>query len=83
MAGLGMGSGKLTSASEVVGSEVFGGFVGEVVDEPAVAEGTVGYVGDVEVAGGGDEAVGFVEGFEGGVFGLDGVDFGDWEGCVC
>jgi hypothetical protein len=70
MAGLGMGSGKLTSASEVV-------------DEPAVAEGTVGYVGDVEVAGGGDEAVGFVEGFEGGVFGLDGVDFGDWEVCVC
>ena len=43
-----------------------------------MAQGAVGYVGDVQLAGGGDEAVCFVEGFEGGVFGLDGVDFGDW-----
>jgi len=41
-------------APEIVGREVFGGCVREVVDEPAVAEGAVGYVGDVEFAGGGD-----------------------------
>ena len=41
-----------------------------------MAERAVGYVGDVELPGGVDEAVGFVEGFEGGVFGLDGVDPG-------
>ena len=55
----------LTCSSEVVGREVVGGFVGKVVDEPAVAERAVGYVGDVELAGGVDEAVGFVQGFEG------------------
>jgi hypothetical protein len=68
-------------AAEVIRSEIVGGLVGEVIDEPAVAERAVGHVGDVELAGGGDEAVGFVQGFEGGVFGLDGVDFGDC-GCV-
>jgi hypothetical protein len=55
----------LTCSSEVVGRKVFGGFVGEVVDEPAVSERAVGYVGDVELASGVDEAVGLVEGFEG------------------
>lgn len=64
-------------AAEVVGGEVVGRVVGEVVDEPAVAEGGVGYVGYSEFFGCGDEVVGFVEGFEGGVFGLEGVDFGD------
>jgi len=47
-----------------------------------VAEGRVRDVGDGEFGGGGDEGVGFVEGFEGGVFGLDGVDFGDLSGLV-
>jgi hypothetical protein len=42
-----------------------------------VAERAVGDVGDGEGFGGGDEAVGFVEGFKGRVFGLDGVDAGD------
>jgi hypothetical protein len=51
--------------------------VREIVDEPTVTKRAVGYVGDTQLAGGGDEAVCFVEGFEGGVFGLDGVDFGD------
>jgi hypothetical protein len=53
--------------------------VGEGVDEPAVAEGTVCDEGDAEGACSGDEIVGFMEGFEGGVFSLDGVDFGDFE----
>jgi hypothetical protein len=51
--------------------------VGEGVDEPAVAERAVCNECDVEGARGGDEIVGFVEGFEGGVFGLNGVDFGN------
>ena len=68
-------------ASEVVRSEVVGSLVREVVDEPPVAERAVGYVGDIELAGGVDETVGFVESFECGVLGLDGVDFGDC-GCV-
>jgi len=42
-----------------------------------VAEGRVRDVGYGEFGSGGDEVVGFVEGFKGGVFGLDGVDFGD------
>ena len=76
-----VGSGLgITGASKVVGREVVGGFVREVVDEPTVAERAVGYVGDVELPGGVDEAVGFVQGFEGGVFGLDGVDPCDCDG---
>jgi hypothetical protein len=43
-----------------------------------VAQRAVGYVGDVQFAGGRDEVVCFVDGLEGGVFGLDGVDSGDW-----
>jgi hypothetical protein len=65
-------------APEVGGGKVRGGCVGEGVDEPAVAERAVGDVGDGKGFGGGDEAVGFVEGFKGRVFGLDGVDAGDW-----
>jgi hypothetical protein len=68
-------------ASEVVGCEIVGSLVGEVVDEPAMAKRAVGYVGDVELAGGVDKAVGLVQGLEGGVFGLDSVDPGDWD-CV-
>lgn len=45
-----------------------------------MAQRAVGYVGDVELPGGVDEAVGFVQGFEGGVFGLDGVDPCDCDG---
>jgi len=67
-------------APEIVGREVVGRGVVEVVDEPAVAEGRVGDVCYAELLCRGDEAVGFVQRFEGGVFGLDGVDFGDW-GC--
>lgn len=59
-------------------SETVGTFVGEIVDEAAVAERDVGYVGDVQFAGGGDKAVCFVGGFEGGVFGFYDVDFGNW-----
>jgi hypothetical protein len=77
--GIQVSSNELTCQPKVISSKVVGGFVGEVVDEPAVTERAVGYIGDVELAGGGDEAVGFVQGFEGGVFGLDGVDFGDCE----
>lgn len=43
-----------------------------------MAERAVGYVSDVELAGCGDQAVGFVEGFEGGVLCLDCIDFGDY-----
>lgn len=63
--------------TKVIGCEVIRGLVWEVVDEPAVSERRVGYVGDVEFFGGVDEAVLLVEGFEGGVFGLEGVDVGD------
>jgi hypothetical protein len=74
------GQSRLTSAPEVVRSEIVGSLIGEVVDEPAVAERAVSYVGDVELSGGINEAVGLVEGFEGRVLGLDGVDSGD---CHC
>jgi hypothetical protein len=43
-----------------------------------VTEGGVCNKGNVKRASGGDEVVGFMEGFEGGVFGLYGVDFGDY-----
>jgi hypothetical protein len=72
---------RRTCTAEVVGCEIVGSLVGEVVDEPAVAERAVGYVGDVELADGVDKAVGLVQGLEGGVFGLDSVDPGDWD-CV-
>lgn len=56
---------RLTGASEVIRSKVIGGLVGKVVNEPAVAKGAIGYVGDVELAGGIDEAVRLVQGLEG------------------
>lgn len=43
-----------------------------------MAERTVGYVGNAELFGGGDEVVCLVQSLERGVFCLDGVDFGDW-----
>jgi hypothetical protein len=39
---------------------------------------TVSYVRDTQFAGRIDQAVGFVDGFEGRVFGLYSVDFGDY-----
>lgn len=44
-----------------------------------MAQRAVGHVGDAELARGRDQAVGFVHGFEGGVFGLQGVDVRDLE----
>jgi len=69
-----------TCSAEVVGSEVIRGLVVEVVHEPTVSERTVGYVGNVEFTSGVEEAVGLVQGLEGRVFGLDGVNLGD---CKC
>lgn len=69
---------SLTGPSEVVRREIVGCLEGEVVDQPAVAERAVGDVGDVELAGRLDQPVGLVDGLKGGVFGLDGVYFGDW-----
>jgi hypothetical protein len=43
-----------------------------------VTEGAVGYEGDGECLRGRDEGVSFVDGFKGRVFGLDGVDFGNY-----
>jgi hypothetical protein len=71
---------KLTGSAEVVLREVIGGLEGEVIHQPAVTEGTVRYVRDAEFFGCVDEIVRLVQGLEGGVFGLDGVDFRDCEG---
>jgi hypothetical protein len=63
--------------TEVVGREVVGRRVVERVHEPAVPQRAVRDVRDAQRLRGGDQAVGLVHGFEGGVLGLHGVDRGD------
>lgn len=72
-----VGGGRLTVPPEIIRREIIWGLIIEVIDEPAVAEGAVGDVSDAEFLSCADEVVCFVDGFEGGVFGLEGVDFGD------
>jgi hypothetical protein len=43
-----------------------------------VAQRAVGYVCNAQFLGCVDKAVCFVDGFEGGVFALNGIDFGDY-----
>lgn len=67
-------------AAEVILCEIVGGFVVEVVYQPTVAERRKGNVGNVQFSCGVNEATRLVAGFEGGVFGLDGVNWGDGVG---
>lgn len=72
---------RLTCAAEVIGCEVIGGLVVEVVHEPTVTKRAVCYVGDVKLASGRNESVGLVYSLKGRVFSLNGVNLGDCE-CV-
>lgn len=67
----------LTGAPEVALFEIVWAVVGKVVDQPAVAEGTVGHVSDPELSRGVDQAVGFMNRLECGILSLESINFGD------
>lgn len=69
----------LTGAPEVALFEVVWAVVGKVVDQPAVAEGTVSHVGDPELSRGVNQAVSFMNRLECRILGLESINFGDWE----
>jgi hypothetical protein len=66
-------------ASIIFFVEVLGMLEREILDQPAVSEGTVSYECDIELSSGGDQTVVFMEGFERGKFRLDGIDLSDYE----
>lgn len=65
-------------STQVVGREVIWRSVREVFDKPALAQRAVCDVRYAKLFGCFDQVVGFVDGFEGRVFGLYGIDLGDW-----
>lgn len=71
---------SLIRPAKVVRCELLGRVVLEVVYEPAVAERTESNKGHAQSLGGVDESVGLMVRLESGVFGLDGIYLGNYEG---
>lgn len=68
----------LTSTAEIVRCEIIGRFVVEIIDKPTVAQRAESDESDAELFACVNQTAGLVHCFEGRVFGLHGVDFGDF-----